>query len=82
MLQDVPRGSSPAQEFYANVSMSSSADSSDKLSLPEPGSTFGMHLTTMTILRGLSFEHVEEIFSSKFGFCCLEMPNRLHPFPA
>ena len=41
------------------LSESSSANSSDKLSVPQPGS----HVIT----GGLSIEHVEEIFTSQVG---------------
>ena len=49
---------------------SSSANSSDKLSMPGPGEGFGMHLTAIPgheTTGGLSIEQVEEIFTSKVG---------------
>ena len=52
------------------LSESSSANSSDKLSMPEPGEGFGMHLTAIPgheTTGGLSIEQVEEIFTSKVG---------------
>ena len=52
------------------VAKSSFADSSDKLSLQEPGEGFGIHLTAIPILGitgGSSIER-EEIFTSKSGF--------------